>query len=991
MSNLVHHVESARWARQLLAAVQVRGWATFSSGERICRFSVRRNGKILSEAEPLLRPDVRAHFGGCEAAAFAGFAFTVPHNDLDTHLQLAAQDVTGRVTVFTELDPRALPDRGPMLGDYPTWIAAHERSAPPAAPTAGPLFSLLLPVYNPPLEFLRACLDSLLAQAYSHWEVCIVDDASPRSEISALLEEFARREPRARLFPRRVNGGIARATNDALAGARGEFVAFVDHDDLLRPHALTAFAQRLHDKPATDVLYSDEDKITADGNPVVPFAKPAWSPEFLRGVMYIGHLLAVRTELARRVGGFNPAYDGIQDFEFMLRVGEATSRIEHVPAMLYRWRQSAASSALHGNIKGDMDSRQAAAVQAHLDRIGDPRRAIPLGGHRIHLAAPEPSTDYTRVVGGEIMATLLDAARASRTGVIILSLPHDPDPAPDWLALAERPDSGVVGPVLVDEAHRVVAAGLTFAGAETVPLMSGFGIDGDGYNGSLRCNREVAAVPARAAAVRRTLVLQFAQPNQTWLEFLNAIARAGFHHRICASAQLTVAEEIPRATSLDQKTDDYFPAIFNPATGDYSLHSTAPRRPTLIFHIDSPSDWDDIDLGVIVRGWAHAEVDSISGVRLRIGGMRVDGVVGLPRPDVAAAYPNSPVGGNVGFEVRARPPTGRHRLSLEFRRDADEWETAFVSEITVHRRVWPVWLRRGVESDLLAFQFPAHATHAPQPIQAERFPQQLAPLAPRLAIVTPSFRSGRFLAETVTSVLRESEDVDYVVQDGGSDDETQEILQQFAARLHACESAPDNGQSHAIAKGFAKTTGAPTDIMAWLNADDCYLSGALQFVRAYFARHPEVDVIYGNRVLIDEDSSEIGRWFLPSHDPCVLRLNDFVPQETLFWRRRIWDRVGGVDTSLRFALDWDLLLRFAAAGAKIVHVPYFLACFRIHSQQKTSAQMHSVGQAEIDLLRQRTLGHILPPEKLARDPHLRRYLRRSALVEWLWHRGIRFH
>ena len=102
--------------------------------------------------------------------------------------------------------------------------------------------------------------------------------------------------------------------------------------------------------------------------------------------------------------------------------------------------------------------------------------------------------------------------------------------------------------------------------------------------------------------------------------------------------------------------------------------------------------------------------------------------------------------------------------------------------------------------------------------------------------------------------------------------------------------------------------------MAWINSDDFYLPGALAFVADYFAWHPDVDVLYGHRVLVDEQSREIGRWFLPKHDPEVLRLNDFVPQETLFWRRRIWDRVGGIDPSYKFALDWDLLLRFQAAG-----------------------------------------------------------------------------
>ncbi len=210
-----------------------------------------------------------------------------------------------------------------------------------------------------------------------------------------------------------------------------------------------------------------------------------------------------------------------------------------------------------------------------------------------------------------------------------------------------------------------------------------------------------------------------------------------------------------------------------------------------------------------------------------------------------------------------------------------------------------------------------------------------------------------------------------------------------APRLVAWECAPDSGQADAIAKGFAKTSGGPDDLMAWINSDDFYLPGALAYVADYFARHPDVDVIYGHRIVVDEESREIARWFLPKHDPEVLCLNDFVPQETMFWRRRLWDKVGGIDPSFKFAMDWDLLLRFQAAGARMVRVPYFLACFRVHAAQKTSAQMQSIGQLEINHLRERAQGRVIAPEELEKNSRLLRYLRRSALIELMWKFGIR--
>jgi len=283
---------------------------------------------------------------------------------------------------------------------------------------------------------------------------------------------------------------------------------------------------------------------------------------------------------------------------------------------------------------------------------------------------------------------------------------------------------------------------------------------------------------------------------------------------------------------------------------------------------------------------------------------------------------------------------------------------------------------------------PAHMAYAARPVIADRFPASSAPSGarPKISIVTPSFQQAMFLAETMGSVLDQGVPVEYVVQDGGSTDGSVEVIKRHAARLHAWDSAPDGGQADAIVRGFARTSGGPDDLMAWINSDDYYQPGALAFVADYFARHPDVDVIYGHRIVVNEESREVARWFLPRHEAAVLELNDFVPQETMFWRRRIWDKAGGVDASFRFAMDWDLLLRFQTAGAKIVRVPYFLACFRVHSAQKTTAQMHSVGQAEINRLRERTFGRPFPSAELETHPRLLSYLRRSAFIEFLWRR-----
>jgi GT2 family glycosyltransferase len=212
-----------------------------------------------------------------------------------------------------------------------------------------------------------------------------------------------------------------------------------------------------------------------------------------------------------------------------------------------------------------------------------------------------------------------------------------------------------------------------------------------------------------------------------------------------------------------------------------------------------------------------------------------------------------------------------------------------------------------------------------------------------------------------------------VVQDGGFGDGSAEIVRAHEHALARWASAPDGGQANAINLGFAGTSG---ELMSYLNSDDVLLPGALPYVGRYMAEHPEVDAVYGNRVLIDEGGRKIGVWVLPPHDEHALRLIDFVPQETLFWRRSLWDRCGGrVDERLRYAIDWDLLLRFADAGARIVRLPRFLAAFRVHDDQKTTSE-HDLGMAEAHRLRERASGWPMAHAEALRlvQPYLRRHV-----------------
>lgn len=298
---------------------------------------------------------------------------------------------------------------------------------------------------------------------------------------------------------------------------------------------------------------------------------------------------------------------------------------------------------------------------------------------------------------------------------------------------------------------------------------------------------------------------------------------------------------------------------------------------------------------------------------------------------------------------------------------------------------WQAWLAERTGYPLAKLQ-----QYEPRPLRWEKFPSPSANVRwPRLCIITPSYQQAPFLETTIASVLDQNyPNLAYGVQDGGSTDGSAEIITRHVPRLSHAESAPDEGQGDAIRKGFAKLYPRNEDIMAWVNSDDLLMPGALHYVGEYFARHPEVDVIYGHRVVVDEQGRETGRWFLPQHDENTLPWFDLVPQETLFWRARCYRAVGEIDPTFQFALDWDLLLRFEQAGFVIRRLPYFLGCFRVHSQQKTSAHISTIGEQEMARLRRRTHGREVHSSEV--QSHLDAEIRRSAVVERLHRLGLRF-
>ena len=436
-----------------------------------------------------------------------------------------------------------------------------------------PKISVLVPVYDQSARWLERMIASVEAQVYTNWELCLVDDGSTNPETLHTLKRYATPDPgRISIAFLGRNLGIAGATNAALYLSSGEFVAMLDHDDELAPDALFEVAKALDKEPDLDVIYSDEDKVDAEGWLDEPFHKPDWSPEFFRHVMYVGHLLTVRRSLAIGIGGMDGRFNGVQDFDFLLRASERTTRIHHIPKVLYHWRKLPGSIALGTGEKPGIGDLQVAAVNAHLDRRQIPARAERHPGipHRVVIrplprrthplvSIVIPTRDQPKLLRGCLKSIFEKTTYPNFEVILVDNCTTDPEarrlfaeyrttvvphPEPfnyshannsgaeraggeylvllnndtevrtaEWLEellfYAENPEVGAVAPLLLYPDDTVQHAGVCLGMRETADhIMRGFPKDSDGYFGSLSCTREVSAVTAACMMLRRQTFLE---------------------------------------------------------------------------------------------------------------------------------------------------------------------------------------------------------------------------------------------------------------------------------------------------------------------------------------------------------------------------------------------------------------------------------------------------------------------------------------------------
>lgn len=459
---------------------------------------------------------------------------------------------------------------------YQRWIDQYDSLSPAVLASLSerrrafqyqPLISVVMPVFNPDLVYLEAAVRSVLEQLYESWELCIANDASTQPAVREWLDALVRRDARVKVVHRASNGHISKASNSALALARGEFIALLDQDDLLRPHSLLLAVEALNRIPDAGILYSDEDKIDGHGDRCSPYFKSDWNAHLFRSHNMISHLGIYRRSLVERVGGFRTGYEGSQDYDLALRCVEQLERhqVVHIPFVLYHWRIHEASTATGIDAKPYAMEAGRRALEEHLGRLGfDGGVQVLDFGYRVHYHQPasEPSvsvlmpaalgaerlracaeallrgTRYRNfeivIAGSSACAAPLDASRVRQLSCSpSASLPEIvnfaarnceseflcivsedlEDVSPDWLhemvSLAQVPGTGAVGARVLDHEHRVLHGGLVLGvGEDALPIHRSLRHSHCGYTGRARLMQEFSAVSHACMLVRRQLFEQ---------------------------------------------------------------------------------------------------------------------------------------------------------------------------------------------------------------------------------------------------------------------------------------------------------------------------------------------------------------------------------------------------------------------------------------------------------------------------------------------------
>lgn len=413
--------------------VKLRGWAAAGEPVELC-FLDEKGQSVKAEIARSRRTDVERMFGECTLSPDSGFYAQVPFGTAKK-LFLVMKTAQGAKAVYgIPVDKTGillgklekcckkslsyvsaygvaalvrktlgrLPEKKPAA-EYEKWLAGHLPSAEEqkqqkeTAFPRQPKISVVVPLYKTREDFLQQLVDSVKNQTYENWELCLSDGSGKDSPIRELLKKLAEEEPRIRVVFHEEQLPIVPNTNAAIAAATGEFIAFADHDDMLTPDALFECVRALNEAPETEALYSDEDKVSADGKRhFQPHFKPDFNLDLLRSNNYVCHLFVAKRALLDRAGLLRPEYEGAQDYDLVLRCAEKAGGLLHVPRILYHWRTHDNSTSENPQSKLYAFDAGQRAVQAHFDRLGIKAEVCP--GEYLGIYRTRYQRDYDPLV-----------------------------------------------------------------------------------------------------------------------------------------------------------------------------------------------------------------------------------------------------------------------------------------------------------------------------------------------------------------------------------------------------------------------------------------------------------------------------------------------------------------------------------------------------------------------------------------------------------------
>jgi GT2 family glycosyltransferase len=494
----------------------------------------------------------------------------------------------------------------PQVREYRRFVAALARNTPPpewfSAQMASwkyrPRVSILMPARNSQPEWFRQAIDSVVAQIYPDWQLCIVDDASlqPVKPPDGSRISFARLESRA---------GISGALNRALQMASGNYICVLDHDDFLSPDALYRVVEALQQQKH-EVLYSDEDYVDERGDPMRPNLKPDWSPELLSNCMYVGHLVVASRGLMERVGGFRSEFDGAQDYDLALRLTEQAVSVAHIPHILYHWRQHGDSIAQRPDAKPWAHDSGRRAIEDMIRRRGWDAKVmeaeIPT---RYHVARNLTHPERASIIVTGVLRNSLeqntdykdfeivdDARKASGTYLVFLHDDVRPQ-KPDWLAnlvaVAQRPEVGVVGAKLIYPNGAIQHSGIVTS------MQGGAGNPGRGLYQSdywrwLDYTRNVTAVSSACLVTRKQV---FESVGGFAADFHSDLAAVDFCLRVRQSGFEVILEQ--RACMVHEDLDRV-----QPSSAEQELYrkkwAAILAKPDPYYHRYLPVDREDTSL-----------------------------------------------------------------------------------------------------------------------------------------------------------------------------------------------------------------------------------------------------------------------------------------------------------------------------------------------------------------------------------------------------------